>query len=459
MNTWTERRRQPCFAPWAIVIPILAVGCAPKDDGTTKARIASLESKDWQSRVDKVDVLAEAQSLQTLALIRLALRDSHPRVREAAVKALVRRKAQTSVPDFVEAVKDPDEGVRVAAVEALQQFTGEQAVSLVLLRLGSGSEREREAARAGLAAQLRRSAPPVRQAALGRLVIMVKAERPDAQGDAIKVLAQVGPDAVEPLLDALAAARPGSEGQWMERIETLLGRMGRAAVQPLVAALLQASEKEARASRAARVLVRIGAESVPALLQTLDGSKQQSLEAAELAEEALVSIGQAAAPAVAALLSDPADHRRLAAVELLQRLRSPAAVPALLALLEKESSRVIRLAVVRALGNAGDQQAVAPVLAALRKDSLGRGRLDAQQWSAYSEALAALRAPAKDLVPALGDPRPQVRLVAAQVAARLRLGEAARALPALLKDKEVDVLGAAATAAGDLGVQGAAPAL
>lgn len=465
MNPKNSTKRPLPEAAWMIGLltaaaGCLLAGCGPKDDGSTpKARIASLDSKDWQSRVDKVDVLAEAQNLQSLAMLRIAMKDSHPRVREAAIKALARRKAQATIPALAEAVKDPDEGVRVAAVEALQQFTGELAVSVVLLRLGTGSDRERQAARAGLSAQLKRSAEPDRRAAIQRLVILVKAERPGTQEDAANVLVQVGTASIEPVLDALAAARPGSGGAWIEQLEAVLVRQGKLAVPTLVAALRQAAEKEPQAAVAARILQRIGAAAVPPLLETLDGRGQHSLEAAELSEEVLVGLGALAVPAVTALLTDSLDHRRLAGVELLQRLKSPQATPALLALLDKEANRAIRLAAVRALGNSGEAQAIPRLLAALRKDSAGGGKLDAQEWAAYREALVALRAPAKDITPALSDPLPQVRLVAAQVAARLRLAEAAAALPALLKDREADVLGAAAHAAGELGAQAASPAL
>jgi hypothetical protein len=67
--------------------------------------------------------------------------------------------------------------------------------------------------------------------------------------------------------------------------------------------------------------------------------------------------------------------------------------------------------------------------------------------------------PAKDVLPALKDPLPPVRLVAIQVAARLKLAEAAPAVPGLLRDRETDVLRAAAQAAGELGVKPAVPAL
>jgi len=120
-------------------------GCGPKEgDGEKKPKLASLAAKDWQSRVDKVDTLAEAKDARTLALIVKALADPHPKVREAAVKALARRQDKSVIPQLARAVRDSDEGVRLAAVAALQRFTGAQAVSVVLLRLGAGSPRERQ---------------------------------------------------------------------------------------------------------------------------------------------------------------------------------------------------------------------------------------------------------------------------------------------------------------------------
>ena len=79
----------------------LLLGCGPAEGGDgKKPRIASLSSQDWQSRVDKVDVLAESRNQESLALLIRAMNDEHPRVREAAIKALAVREDRTAIPSF-----------------------------------------------------------------------------------------------------------------------------------------------------------------------------------------------------------------------------------------------------------------------------------------------------------------------------------------------------------------------
>ncbi len=429
--------------------------CGPKDGDGTKPRIASLKSKDWKSRVDKIDVLAESRSVRSLALIARSLTDPHPRVREAAVKALARREDKSVIPELAKVVKDPDEGVRLAAIAALQRFTGARAMSLVLLRLGSGSHKERQTVVNAIADQLRRCKPAGRAAALKQLVIIVKAERPENQVDAAAVLQFVGALAAPAVLDGLAAARPGSGGTWVARLQTALARMGKPAVYPLVSALRFAHKRGHRARAAVPALVGIGAPAVPALIETLDFRKQYSHDAADLARKALVQIGAKAVPGIVAkLLKNKAADLRLLGVELLQRIRSAQAAPALIAMIKAEPDRTVRLAAIRALGLSRDRSGAAVILASLHKDAGDKGASE-RRWAAYREALVALQVDAKTVQPMLTAAEPQVRLVGTQVAGSLKLAATASALPALLKDKKPMVVQAAAWATGRLQAKGA----
>ncbi|MFH2008724.1 MAG: HEAT repeat domain-containing protein [bacterium] len=439
----------------ALIAAGFVVGCGPQGPDSGKPRIASLKSKDWQSRVDKVDVLAEATDNRTLARIVEAMDDPHPRVREAAIKALARRKDKSVIPALAKRVKDSDEGVRIAAVKALQFFTGERAVLLVVLRMGAGSVNERQVVAETVAKQLWRSTPLVREKALQRLAIMVKAERPHTQQDAAGVLVATGKPAVGAILDALAAARPGSRGPWIGRLQKVLTRIGKPAVQPLVEALREAAVKPDRAWAAVAPLAALGKDAVAPLIHTLDWQQQFTHPAADLAGQVLVMMGGAAVSSLVTLLAHQRADRRLVAAELLQRIRSREAVAGLIALLGKEKDRTVLLAAVRALGLTRDAKAVGPILDALRKDAPPKKKMQSVQWAAYREALLVLNPPAKTIVDALKAKEPQVRMVAAQVAGGLKIAAAAAELPTLLKDPKEAVIRAAAMAAGELKAKGA----
>jgi len=435
-----------------LVVP----GCGPRVSNNKQPRKTrysktgkGIYNADPQTRIDAVLVLAEMRDNRSLALLTVALKDADARVRVTAVQALAQRADLSVLGALAMAVKDTDEKVRLAAVAALQKLSGAQAVSLVLHRLGVGSAQERQAVVACLAKQLRQSKPADRIPAIKRLVIMVKAERAQTTRDAAAVLAKIGAMAADAVLDALAAARPGSRGAWMGRLEKVLLHAGKGALKTLLLSIKYASDSETRARAALAPLARIGKDAAPAVVALLDWRKKNSPRAGRLAGRVLVRMGGAAVPALTPLLEDPRDDRRLVAAALLRRIRSPRATVALATFVGKEKKRVVRAAGLRALGATRDKRAVKPILDALRVDTGKVTKAEASRWAPYREALVELRPSAQTLAAALKDDKGQVRLVAAQVVARLKPPLAAE-VAAALRDRNPAVLRAVALAAGAL---------
>jgi HEAT repeat protein len=92
--------------------------------------------------------------------------------------------------------------------------------------------------------------------------------------------------------------------------------------------------------------------------------------------EGLVAVGEPAVPALVAALNDPDNDRRARIIEVLERLRSPAAVGPLLALLPGAASDV-RVDAVAALGGIGDRAAVLPLQATFASDPSPQVRYEA----------------------------------------------------------------------------------
>jgi len=384
----------------------------------------------------------------------VALKDEDARVRLAAVQSLAQRADLSVLGALATAVKDTSEKVRLGAVAALQKLGGAQAVSMVLHRLGMGSTQERQAVVDCLAKQLRQSKAPERMDAVKRLVIMVKAERAQATRDAGAVLAKIGGLAADAVLDALAAARPGSRGAWMARLEKVLLHAGRPAMKTLLQSIRYASDSETRARASLAPLARIGKDAAPELVALLDWRKKHSAQVGRLAGRVLVRMGAQSVGALTPLLKDPHADRRLVAAALLRRIRSAKAIAPLAALLGKEKKRVVRAAALRALGATGHKRAVKPILDALREDTGRVNKAKASRWAPYREALVELKPSAQTLAAALKDKKAQVRLVAAQVIARLKPALGAE-VAAALKDGSPAVLRAVALAAGALRAKGA----
>jgi HEAT repeat protein len=204
--------------------------------------------------------------------------------------------------------------------------------------------------------------------------------------------------------------------------------------------------------RAADVLVRVGADAVPVLLEARTSA---DIRLHRRAVAALIRIGAPAASGLVAALKDGANHR---AETALVRL-GPAATPALIDALKDEK---VSQDAARVLGLMGARATDAvPALIELLKDRHAAGSLRA----AAAETLGLIGTPEGDIVAALlaalTEDKPEVRRGAA--AALNWMGPPARsaapALVAAVRDDDEKTAAAACQALARLGDAGVAPAL
>lgn len=131
--------------------------------------------------------------------------------------------------------------------------------------------------------------------------------------------------------------------------------------------------------------------------------------------------------AVEKTLLDPVSFVRLAAVDSLEKNGDPDCVPALLRVLDDEDPTVVRAA-IRVIGTLGDDSAVAPLLALLKKPN---NDVRASVCVYISKLRLKETRPVGDaLLPLLDDPTPQVRSYAVLSLGSLR---ERRAVPRLLQ--------------------------
>ncbi len=109
------------------------------------------------------------------------------------------------------------------------------------------------------------------------------------------------------------------------------------------------------------------ARSSPDLVPTVQRLLGELADDSDGAVDKLVALGEPAIPGLVAALNDPDDDRRARIVEVLEHVRSRAAVAPLLALIPTASSDV-RIDAVTALGAIGDPAAVLPLQALYAQD-------------------------------------------------------------------------------------------
>jgi HEAT repeat protein len=126
-----------------------------------------------------------------------ALADPAPQVRRRAAIEIGRLRIEEAFPALDHATDDPDDLVRSAAVEALGAMGGEDALRCVIRALGDPSEEVRRAATSVLVIDGSENVVHLLCNALGSHPLRYAA---------LEVLSEIGPLAVEPMVDLLAGA-------------------------------------------------------------------------------------------------------------------------------------------------------------------------------------------------------------------------------------------------------------
>lgn len=370
---------------------------------------SALASNDGRVRTGAARALAEIgppAAAEGSAMFAAFDKEKDGGIRAALLMALARTGADPdrTVPLLLEAIRGADEPQRHAATNGLlgSKAMQERAVPALLKTLETGDPASRHRA-----AQVLGRIGPGAAKAVPMLVDRARGEPGEAAYPA--ALAQIGPAAMRPLLDALAA--PGAQPEWIFRTlremgSPALGVLGDAlsAPQPAVRAGAARALGSLPLDAAPAIVTRLGALSADpdpevraAALRTLATVRAQrdtiipKLEAAlqdpagpvrRAAAGGLTSfgaVGKIGVPGLLDLLEDPDIATRRAAVLALAEL-GPAAAPAIGALADRLGDKELQAGIIEALGRIGaSAEAAVPRIAELARGQSEEIRLAALQ--------------------------------------------------------------------------------
>jgi len=410
------------------------------------------------------------------------LKDSDPKVRGAAARALLYLDAPGRVDALLAALNDPDAGVRAAAVASLEQTEKERTEKPILALLEDPDPKVRLAA----ATELRDCDDPRVSETLGS--IMLGADQALSEAAAFQLGWRVpdDPDRVatgdresKARAEALRARRNGNrefelftaalkhrdgrirlaalKGVWRihDARSDALGLQALKDPSPKVRrAALHAVSTASPAFQSALKDPDVAVRREAAFLMTIDGLDNEPAVLLDAVKDVDATVRQHAIwalqnadrkvivdPMIAALRDESADVRSTAAT-VLGRTRDPRARDVLLSLLQEEDDSV-RDAAAMALDEmeATDARAVEPMIRVLDEGDMHARRSAASYLGRCADPRAI-----QPLITALTDAGPYVRATAAEGLANYSDERAVAPLRAALKDPNDDVRQAAAAA-------------
>lgn len=254
----------------------------PRVDGEAlDGHAARLSDPDAAVRRDAVEALSTypASSLAHLGAAASLLEDADPRVRWATLEWLGRvgEAAEPHAARVVARLADEHAGVRLAAVRAVASIPGTSAS--LAASVGHEASDVRALARASLLRKVEDGSLD-RAAAAARLATFLSSDTPGPAEDAADLLGRLGEAALQPLLTALAT----DDTFVMVLAAGALGKLGAAAapaIEPLAAALLRRGG-DVR-STAFDALAAIGAAARPRLEALAASEDEDIAEPAQLA--------------------------------------------------------------------------------------------------------------------------------------------------------------------------------
>ncbi len=265
--------------------------------------LRKLKSQDRDVRKEAIAELAKSRDPRAFDAIVLSLKDEDWDVRKRAVEALGEIGEVHVVEPLLEALKDEDSRVQETAIKALANFLDERAVEplVAVVKQSNGSSARTLAAE---------SLGKIRDTRAVEPLIAAFRDASDVRDAAVEALSRIGRAAVEPLIAAL------KHHNWEVRENAVkaLGRIRDArVVEPLIAALKDKDESVRRAAIEPMGKIR-DARAVKPLIELME--RGDTMEAV-MAASALCDIGQAAvAPLVIAMKASSFKGRQGAAKAL-----------------------------------------------------------------------------------------------------------------------------------------------
>ena len=396
-----------------------------------------------------------------IAGIRAALKDPNPGTREIALDKLGDCKITTAlIPDLVVMLKDPDSGVRAAAVKVLSRMP-ESAASQApkIAELLKDPDSDVRAAAAEALSEMGESA--VSQAP--KIAELLKDPDSDVRAAAAEALSEMGESAASQAPKIAELLKDPESGVRAAAAEAL-GKMRKSAAPqaPKIAELLKDLDRgvQLAAGQALGLMGESAASQAPKIVELLkDPRWDVRFAAAEALGQMRKSVASQA-PKIAELLKDPdGTVRYIAAIALGKMQESAASQAPKVAELLKDPIWRVKIAAVAALGQMGKSGASqAPKIAELLKDPESDVRVAAARALGQMGESAASQVP--KIIELLKDPDWAVQTTAAQALVQI---EESAAFPdpeiaELLKEPDSGVRSAAAEWLGEMGESAASQA-
>jgi len=270
-------------------------------------------------------------------------------IRCAAAQALGRLHASEATAPLIRAMLDSDDAVAVMAAQALGEIADPSSVEALTLMLSNASQARRVAA-------LRALGHIGSDAALDGVVAVLRLEHGDLDEQATLALADAGPGQIPRLLNMLESDEP----RITDAACKALCLMGNVAVEALTAQAQSRAEAEATRAITALSTMRSPA-ALGALVQMLIGS---DYTLRPKAEAVLVTVGDAAVPALVSALQQGNVNTQRAIIKALGAIHTQEAAMALASVASAGPKPVARAA-LQALAEAPTEEAAPALLAAL----------------------------------------------------------------------------------------------
>lgn len=347
---------------------------------------------DSQSKQVGASILGDMKAQAAVPALVRALGDSDPLVRSASLIALGTIGGEAVVIPLVTLLEDDKADVRIVAIQQLQAVEDTRAVIPLVGLFRNSSQRVRIAA-----------------------ITAVGSLRDDSASDAlIRELS----DPAEPVrLAAIAALGDLRAPRATDTLMNLMATGSTALRSKAAFSLAQIAKSHPTEDRSE--------EAVALLVETLAESRLRNA-----AMEALRTAGPIAVPHLIAHLDGERQGDPVSAVKLLEELGDSQATPALVR--ELSRGRIPQATTLSALSRVGDSRALLPILSLL-DDPSPAVRLGAMR--SLEPLLGEPSAAADLLAERLGDPEPEIRLIATKYLGQMKARSAVPALLAIAETK------------------------
>ena len=426
-----------------------------KTKGDVRGLIKALGyEKNSDIRCAAAKALGELGDKQATEPLIAVLRDTEPGVRRTAAEALGKLGGTQAAESLITALQNSDSEIRKAATKALVNI-GTPALEPLIATLRDTSDQNLRQTAADVLVEI--GAPAVEP-----LIAVLKDEKWHVGVAAAGALGEIGDTrAVDPLIAAL-------ESKAMTRryaAAKALGKLGdKRATKPLIA-VLRDTQTSVRVAAVEALGHIADVQAVEPL--TLINYKDGLTEMREAAARALEQIGDSAVPPLVVALKGKGKERRGAAANMLDRLgwkpdsfetrvyyliakqqwdririKDPAAVPPLIAVLRKQDTSTRRRA-AETLGKTCDERAVDPLITALRDKYSAVRESAARALGLLGDSRAV-----EPLIAVLQDTKPDVRQAAIEALEQFEDARTVEPLIAALNDEDVAVSAAVARVLG-----------